>query len=320
MKIGVMGYGLMGRLHAGILKTIPGVDLVGVVEIASERKDQGSRELRVPFFDTLDEIVARIDALVVTLPDAHHVEACVTALRAGKFVLVEKPLATTLADARTILDAQVEPDRLMVAHLLRFDLRIQELKRRIERGELGRIEFFKIHRSNTRTSAARLGGRVSVVAFLGVHDLDLLLWLTGERIRDVAAIGARVMTGNWDVTLAHLVMESGAVASVENHWLIHGQSARSCIAGIDVFGSKGTARLDLSTDELQLVTDGDTLTRYVDTRNWTHDGGVSGGSLRREIEAFVRAAQSGSPMPVTGEEALMAVDALNRIEAALPTG
>ena len=92
------------------------------------------------------------------------------------------------------------------------------------------------------------------------------------------------------------------------------------MAGIQVFGDLGSAFLDLSTDELELVTDQLGMARRIDSRNWTHDGGVGGGSLRRELEAFIDAVRTGGPMPITGEDGLAAVAALNLIERSLETG
>lgn len=317
VRVAVVGMGLMGTLHARILNSMRDVEVVGVVDIATDRLDAVRAEMGIAGYKDLSEVIDKVDAVSVTLPDELHVAACTAALAQGKYVLVEKPLATSVADARRILDAQVQPDRLMVGQLLRFDLRLGELKRRIETGQLGSIEYIKIHRANGRAAVSRLKGRASVTAFLGVHDLDLLLWLTGANIETVQAIGRKVFSGQWDLSLAHLTLDNGIVASVENHWLIHGASARSAFAGIQVFGNKGTASLDLSTDELELSTDELGMTRRIDSRNWSHDGGVSGGSLRREIEAWIEAVRAKAPMPVTGEEGLRAVAALNMVEAAL---
>lgn len=320
VRVVVVGMGLMGMLHARILKNVRGVEVVGAVDISDATLKQVTSDLGIPVYKHLDEVIDKADAVSVTLPDEIHVEACVSALSRDKYVLVEKPLATTVADARKILDAQRSPNRLMVGQLLRFDLRLGELKRRMDAGQFGTIEFVKVHRANSRAAASRLKGRASVTAFLGVHDLDLLLWLTNGAITSVQAMGREVFSGQIDLSLAHLKLDNGIIASVENHWLIHGASARSAFAGIQVFGDKGTASLDLSTDELEIATDELGMTRRIDSRNWSHDGGLSGGSLRRELEAFVTATADGTPMPVSGEEGLRAVVALNLVEAALARG
>lgn len=320
IRIAVVGMGLMGMLHARILSNLRDVEVVGAIDLSDQRLDVVKRDLGIPVYQRLDEVIDEVDAVSITLPDELHVDAGIAALKAGKFLLVEKPLATTVADARKILDAQIAPNRLMVGQLLRFDLRLGELKRRIDAGQFGAIEFIKLHRANSRAAVARLQGRVSVTAFLGVHDLDLLLWLTGSAIARVQATGRKLFSGQWDLSLAHLELDNGVIASVENHWLIHGASARSAFAGIQVFGDKGTASLDLSTDELEIATDETGMTRRIDSRNWSHDGGLSGGSLRRELESWIEAIRSGGPMPVSGEEGLRAVVALNRVEAALERG
>jgi UDP-N-acetylglucosamine 3-dehydrogenase len=319
IRVAVVGMGLMGMLHARILQHVRGVHVEAAIDIDHERLSEVERTLGIPTFHSLDEVLGVVDAVSVTLPDHLHVDACCRALRAGKHVLVEKPLATTTEDAGRILGAQMSPNQLMVGHLLRFDLRLLELKRRIDGGALGEIQYFRIHRANTRGGVKRLGGRASVTAFLGVHDIDVMLWLTGASIARVAARGRKVFTGQWDLSVAHMDLSNGALAVVENHWLIHDASSRSCFAGVQVFGSKGTATLDLSTDELELATDDLGMSRRVDSRNWTHDGGLTGGSLRRELEAFIDAIRDGKPMPVSGADGLRAVEALSLIEKALET-
>ena len=242
LRVAVVGMGLMGMLHARILKSLRGVELAAVVDIAEDRRSAASGEFGVPAHARLADVLGEVDAVSVTLPDALHVEACCAALAAGRFVLVEKPLATNEADARTILAAQVAPDRLMVGQLLRFDLRLAELKRRIDAGELGTIELVKVHRANGRAAVARLMGRTSVTAFLGIHDLDLLLWLVGGRIVEVQAMGRKVFSDKWDLSLAHLKLDNGVIASVENHWLINAASARSALAGIRDLRRQGSGR------------------------------------------------------------------------------
>jgi predicted dehydrogenase len=317
VRVAVVGMGLMGMLHARIFQHLRDVEVIGAIDIDPDRRAEAERTLRVPAFRSLDEVLDSADAVSVTLPDHLHVKASCLALQQGKHVLVEKPLATTVEDATEILAAQTAPHRLMVGHLLRFDLRLLELKRRIDGGTLGEIQYFRIHRANTRGGIRRLGGRASVTAFLGVHDLDLMLWLTGASITRVAARGRKIFSGQWDLSVAHVDLSTGALAVVENHWLIHDAASRSCLAGIQVFGSRGTAAVDLSTDELELATDELGMSRRIDSRNWTHDGGITGGSLRRELEVFVEAIRAGTPMPVPGADGLRAVAALNLVEKAL---
>lgn len=316
MKIAVVGLGMMGRLHARVLLGEPDVEQVVGVETDPERAAELAAELGIEVRASLEEVLPDVDAVSITLPDDLHLQPALLALTAGKYVLVEKPLATSTADCEAILAAQPLPGRLMVGHLLRFDERLRELKRRIDAGELGRLRYLRIHRVNTRATADRVADRVSVTAFLGVHDLDLLLWLTGQEIEAVSAEGRRVFGDYSDVTVALLSLTDGTLACVENHWLLHPSSARSCLAGVQVFGDAGSALVDLSTDELELVTAAEPRSVRVDTRNWTHDLQVSGGALRRELASFVRAAVTGTPVEITGEDGIRAIQAVELVEAA----
>lgn len=317
MRIAVLGLGLMGGLYVRVLSDLLGPDNVIGVDLDPSREAEVTKPLGVSFTQDWASLVGQVDAVAVTLPDHLHVEPTMAFLRSGAYVLVEKPLATDVADCRTILDAQVAPGRLMVAQLLRFDLRTQELKRRMDREEFGAIRYVKVWRSNPTTGAKRVGDRVGVHAFLGVHDLDLLLWITGADVVRASADGKKVFGEHWDISVACLELDNGTFAQVENHWLIHPDAQRSCLAGVQVFGEKGMALLDLSTQELEVVTDAVPQSKRVDTHNWTQDETLSGGSLRREIEAFVQAARTGSPVPVSGEEGTKAVRAVTMVEEAL---
>lgn len=316
MKIAVVGLGMMGQLHSRVLATEPAVEAVIGVENDPDRAAEVSAALGIEVRSTLEEALPEVDAVSITLPDDLHLPSTLLALTTGKYVLVEKPLAATAADCEAILAAHTVPGRLMVGHLLRFDERLRDLKRRIDDGELGRLRYVRIHRVNTRATADRVADRVSVTAFLGVHDLDLLLWLTGQEIESASAAGRRVFGAFSDVTVASLSLSDGTLALLENHWLLHPSSARSCLAGVQIFGDQGSALVDLSTDELELITDTDSRSLRVDTRNWTHDQQVSGGSLRRELSSFVQAVVTETPVEISGEDGLRAVRAVELVEAA----
>lgn len=317
MKVAVIGLGMMGSYYAKILSDLLGSENVIGVEIDDERGRAVSEAVGIQHVNDWKTIVQDVDAVTVTLPDDLHVEPAVAFLQAGAYVLVEKPLATSVADTEKILDAQTKSGRLMVAQILRFDPRLQELKRQIETGEFGAIRYIRIWRSNSTATAERIGSRVSVNGFLGIHDLDLLLWLTGQNVRDVTSSGGKFLGNDWDLTISNFTMSSGTVAQVENHWLIHPAAQRSLLAGVQVFGESGMALLDLSTQELEVVNDREPRTRRIDTHNWSFDEHMSAGNLRREISAFVDAAACGEPVPVSGEEGARAVAVMELVNDAL---
>ena len=317
MKIAVLGLGLMGNLYIRILADLLGADNVVGVEVDPARRESVSAEHGVEVVADWRPLLDRVDAVAITLPDDLHVEPAVAFLGRGRYVMVEKPLATSLDDCQRILDAQVAPGRLMVAQLLRFDPRTQELKRRLDAREFGQLRYVRIWRSNSTAGAARVGSRVSVSAFLGVHDLDLLQWLTGQDVISAKAAGRKFFGEHWDLTVATVELRDGTFALVENHWLLHPAAQRSNLAGVQVFGENGMALLDLSTQELEIVSDAAPQSKRVDTHNWTFDSHLSGGALRREVEAFVTAVRDRTSVPVSGEDGANAVRAVLTVEAAL---
>ncbi|MGD8214701.1 Gfo/Idh/MocA family protein [Aestuariimicrobium sp. Y1814] len=317
MKIAILGLGLMGSFYARILADRLGPANVIGVELDTERAEAVARQTGITTTDDWRGLLGQVDAVAVTLPDHLHVAPTVAFLQEGAYVLVEKPLATSTEDCELVLKAQVAPGRLMVGQLLRFDPRTQELKRRLDAGEFGPLRYVKVWRANPTSGAARVGTRVGVSAFLGVHDLDLLMWLTGRDVVSANASGRKIFGDHWDISVACLELDGGLFAQVENHWLIHPAAQRSCLAGVEVFGEAGQALLDLSTQELEVVSDSAPITRRVDTHNWTFDEAMSGGNLRRELEAFVRAVERGEPCPVPGEEGARAVRAVELVEQSL---
>jgi predicted dehydrogenase len=320
MKIAVLGLGVMGNLYVRILTDLLGAENVVGVEVDPERRAALATELGVEVVADWRPLVGQVDAVAVTLPDHLHVDPAVAFLQQGSYVMVEKPLATSLEDCQRILDAQVAPGRLMVAQLLRFDPRNQELKRRLDAGEFGTLRYVRIWRTNSTAGAARVGSRVSVSAFLGVHDLDLLQWLTGQEVVSATAAGRKFFGPHWDLTVATVELQDGTFALVENHWLLHPSAQRSNLSGVQVFGENGMALLDLSTQELEVVSDAAPQSKRVDTHNWTFDSHLSGGALRREVEAFVTAARDRTAVPVSGEDGARAVRAVLIVEAALAEG
>lgn len=308
---------MMGDFYVRILADLLGPENVVGVEIDADRGAAVAARTGVEHVTDWRTVIDDVDAVAVTLPDHLHLEPTIAALRAGKYVIVEKPLATSTSDSQLILDEQIAPGRLMVAHILRFDPRLQELKRRLDAAEFGSVRYIRIWRTNSLVTADRIRDRVSVNGFLGVHDFDLLLWLTGQNVLNATVAGRKFLGDNWDLAVSSLDLDGGSFAQIENHWLLHPSAQRSCLAGVQVFGDAGMALLDLSTQELEIVSDASALTKRVDTHNWSFDGAMTSGNLRREIEAFTTAVRTAGQVPVSGEDGARAVAVMEMVENAL---
>jgi predicted dehydrogenase len=206
LRVGVAGAGHFGRFHALKLAAAPRATLSGVCDLDGARAQAVAREARSRAL-AWDELLAASDAVVVAAPAEAHFALAGAALAAGKHVLVEKPIAATLAEADELAALAAAGGRvLQVGHLERFSAAHGALSGRMDRPlyiEATRIAPFKPR-----------GTDVSVILDLMIHDLDLVLALVDSPIESVDAVGAPVASAYEDIANARIRFQSGAVATI----------------------------------------------------------------------------------------------------------
>jgi predicted dehydrogenase len=205
--VGVVGVGHLGKHHARLYAESAGADLVAVVDRDVDRAREiaaahGAEALPDPL-----ALVGRVQAASVAVPTAAHREVAVPLLEAGIDVLVEKPIAPSLADADAILAAAARGGALvMVGHSERFHPAVRALALAVRSPR-----FFEIHRLSAFTARST---DVDVVLDLMIHDLDLLLYLDGTEPLAIDAVGVAALTDKVDIANARLRMASGCVANL----------------------------------------------------------------------------------------------------------
>lgn len=311
----VVGMGWMGQLHAGIYHRDPRTKLAGLVEPDPARHRELQERFGVPVHSDIAEVAGRVDVVSVCTPDHLHRQTAIPFLQAGARVLVEKPLATNSADARLILDARPDPDALSVGHILRFDPRAIRARELVQSGELGALWHVDVWRDTTRTVAVRPSQRTSVAWFLGVHDADLVRFVTGLHARRVSAVGRAVLSGNADAVYATVRYDGDVIGSMENNWTLPDGRPNRALAGLRVVGENGSVEIDLGHVDLLHATADAAVNG--DTRNWPSRNATGVSNIRTEVEEFVRAAEDRAPAPVPGEEGLAAVEVVEMIHASL---
>ena len=199
MRCGVIGVGRMGRHHARVYAQLEDVELVGVVDQDSSRRDAVTEEWGGAGFESVDALIkAGVEAVTIATPTTHHKEAAEALLEAGIACLVEKPLAPTSEEAAALAEmAERCETTLQVGHVVRFDPVMQAIK------ALGPIQprHLELHRISPMTFRSL---DVSVVLDMMIHDLDLLLMLVGSEPADIQASGVPVLTEELDVCNARL--------------------------------------------------------------------------------------------------------------------
>lgn len=207
IRVAVVGTGDFGRNHVRVFHDLPGVELIGIVETNGERATAVAIEYGVPVVPSLDALAGRIDAATVAVPTAEHARIGCRLLESGIDVLVEKPMASSLAEADALLAAAQKHARvLQVGHLERFNPGILAVRKIISRPL-----FFEVHRLGIFTPRSL---DIDVIFDVMIHDLDILLWLVGEPVVDLKAVGIPVITPKVDIAHARLEFSGGAVANL----------------------------------------------------------------------------------------------------------
>ncbi|MFI0793480.1 Gfo/Idh/MocA family protein [Micromonospora rubida] len=316
LRIGVVGIGVQGQLHARALRDVSQADLVAVADVSPQNRSWAENNLGVRAVPEIEALLDDVDAVSICTPDHLHEAAALTALAAGKRVLLEKPMALSTASCDRILAGRPDPDSLMIGHVLRFDPRVTRLREVVRSGELGDIWHVKVWRCTSQAVGAGIWDRTSVAWFLGIHDADLLRFVTGRDVEVTGAIGRKVLSPSHDVVHATVRFDDGAIGTMENNWTLPHSRPSRADAGLRIVGEHGILEMDLSHNDLMYARR-DGAANYLDTYFWPSRNGGGAYNLRTELEAFVDAALVGGPTPVSGEDGRAAVAVVEGIEAAL---
>jgi predicted dehydrogenase len=203
----VIGCGVFGRHHARIYRELPNAELVGVVDRDRDRAEAVAREFGTRAFASLDEAAAMARAASVAVATEAHEATAVALIERGLDVLVEKPIAHSLAAADRMIAAAARHGRLlMVGHLERYNPAVQ-----LVRARLTRPLFFEVHRLSVFTPRSL---DVDVLLDLMIHDLDIVLSFTGSPIRDLQGVGLAVLSPHTDIANVRLTFANGCVANL----------------------------------------------------------------------------------------------------------
>ncbi len=256
MRFGLIGLGLMGRHHARILSESKDVDFVGAVDPMGDRH---SAVRRGSVFSEMDELIARgVDAAIVAVPTIHHREIALRLADEGVHTLIEKPLADSVTAAREVRDA-FDRDGIVgaVGHVERFNSGLQEMRRRLEQGQLGRVISVATERVGPFPSRI---SDVGVVKDLATHDIDIASWVGGAPFAEISGrIAHKMGRPHEDLVVAVGALENGVVVSLNVNWLSPVKRRK-----VTVLGEKGAFVVDLLSGDLRFHSNADVVDREWD--------------------------------------------------------
>lgn len=296
LKVGVAGVGYLGRFHALIYSRHPGVELVGVADSDLETAQRVADEVGCQAFGDSVDLVDLVDAVSIVVPTTAHLAVTRPFLEAGRHVLLEKPIASTVAEAEAIVQLASEAGVILqIGHLERFNAGVMALAERINSPR-----FIEAHRMSPFVARAT---DVDVISDLMIHDIDIVLSLIDSEIAHISAAGAAVLTDHLDIANARLEFANGAVANV-----IASRVSREKMRRIRVFEHHRYQSLDFIEQTLDIAypqqKDGAEWPEIVAERVQIEPVKP----LDAEIDAFVRSVASGEAPLVGGQVGLRALD------------
>lgn len=312
IRVGVIGVGNMGQHHTRVLSMLKDVELVGIADVNVERGIDTASKYRVRFFEDYRDLLRHVDAVCVAVPTRLHHQVGMTCLQAGIHVLIEKPIAASIAEAESLVNAAAASQCILqVGHIERFNPAFQELNKILKAEELLALEA---HRMSPYADRAN---DVSVVLDLMIHDIDLMLELAASPVVKLTASGSRASdSGFLDYVTATLGFANGIVATLTSSKVTHRKIRRiaahckNSLTEADFLNNEilihRRTTSNCMTDHGQVLYRQDGLIEKVYTSNIE--------PLNAELEHFVGCVRGGNQPSVGGEQALKALRLASLIE------
>lgn len=323
LKVGLFGVGHLGKFHLNNWKEIENVELVGFFDPNDSTAKEVVEKYGLKRFNSADELLKLVDAVDIIAPTNFHFELCEKAIRRGKHVFVEKPLANTIEEGKQIVEMAREANvKVQVGHVERFNPAYQSIKHLKLQPMF--IEVHRLAQFNPR------GTEVSVILDLMIHDIDIILSIVHSDVKHISASGVAVMTDTPDIANVRIEFNNGCVANLTSSRISMKKMRKmrlfqkDAYIGID-FLEKKSEIIKLKTEE-----DKDAFTFDLETPNGTKTIAISNpethvvNAIKEELTAFVDAINNNTPTVVSEIDGFIAMEVahqiLEKINAAVAKG
>ena len=327
---GIIGTGLWGGMHADTLASTAGVTVLGVADIVEERAKALAGKHGAKAYTDYRELLADdgIHAVSVVTPDFAHTDILLAAAEAGKHILAEKPLATTVEECESIVTAAEQAGvKLMTDFHARWSPPFYKAWRAVQKGEIGEPQhaFYRLSdRIFVPTEMLSWAGKSTVMWFIGSHSIDTVRWLMDDEIVRVYAVSrSRVLKpmgiDTPDYYQTTLEFAGGATAVIENSWIMPNTMPNIIDLKLELVGSKGALYVDGShhrTLEKYTETSADYPDVLVMPSIYDKQQGFAAESIRHFAECVM---ENREPM-VTGQDGLIVTKVICAVEESVRTG
>jgi len=298
-RVGVVGTGYLGRLHARVLTEMPEAEVVGFVETNDAIAGEIAAALNLRRFDSVAALAREIECAVVATPTTTHFDVARELIEAGRDVLVEKPITAEVDEGRKLNQLAEKRQRILqVGHVERYNpaiVAVAPLLRDIRYLEAERLGVF-VGRSLD----------IDVLLDLMIHDLNLVLSLLHSRVTEVRAVGVPVLTDKVDITNVRLELENGAVAN-----LTASRVSQERVRKVRFFSSEAYISVDTKEQEVKGLQLGNRAIEPIQVTVEKKE------PLRAELESFLQCVRDRKRPLVSGEDGVAAVALAKEVAAAI---
>jgi predicted dehydrogenase len=312
LKIGVFGTGHLGKFHLNNWKEIPGVKLVGFYDPDDAIAKDVAEKYQLKRFQDIDELIAASDAIDVVTPTQYHFDICEKAIKKGKHVFVEKPMAHTMEEAKSLVKlVQESKVKFQVGHVERFNPAFLAA-RQLDLNPMF-IEVHRLAQFNPR------GTEVSVILDLMIHDIDVILSLVKSEVKNISASGVAVMTDTPDIANVRIEFNNGCVANLTSSRISMKKMRKIRLFQKDAY--IGIDFLDKKTEVIKLKEDSDqhVFAFDIETPKGTKTIAVASpvvpeiNAIKKELEEFVACINNNTQSIVNEIDGYRAMEVAHQI-------
>lgn len=294
IKVGVIGVGTMGQHHARVYAEFPSVELVGVADVDGVLAHSVAERFRTTAFTDYKELLKQgVDAVSIAVPTSLHKKVAVEVAEAGVSMLVEKPIADTIENAKEIIRrAEGNKVKLMIGHIERFNPVIPVIKKSIENTDVISIDITRVGPIPPRIRD------VGVVIDLATHDIDLIRYLANSESKRIYGLASKCLSEREDIAILSFEMENGILAHITTNWLTPYK-----VREINIYTKTKLVKGDFIDQKVS------------EFSNCGEDNGYLvrelsvpyGEPLKLELESFIETIAVNKQPPVTGHDGLRAL-------------
>lgn len=294
IKVGVIGVGAMGKHHARVYSELQDVELIGIADVNENLAYSIAKKYRTKTFINYKELLEQdLDAVSIAVPTSLHKKVAVDIANAGVDMVIEKPIADTVENAKEIIRTVKKNDiKLMVGHIERFNPIIPIIKKSIKNTKIISIGITRVGPLPPRIKD------VGIVIDLATHDVDLIRYLTNSEFKKIYSLTSKNISKNEDTAILSFEMENGVLAHITTNWLTPFKIREINVATREKF-IKGRFIDQKVLEYSKYKTDDSYVVKELNV--------PFGEPLKLELKAFLESIKKDVEPPITGEDGLKAL-------------